>query len=31
MRYNQQADPYLPDILVCRKECADRLLQAIAQ
>lgn len=31
MRYNQQADPYLPDILVCRKEFADRILQAIAQ
>ena len=31
MLYNQQADPYLPDILVCRKEFADRLLQAIAQ
>lgn len=31
MRYNQQADPYLPDILVCRKEFAGRILQAIAQ
>lgn len=31
MRYNQQADPYLPDILVCRKEFADQILQAIAQ
>lgn len=31
MRYNQQTDPYLPDILVCRKEFADRILRAIAQ
>lgn len=31
MLYNQQADPYLPDILVCHKEFADRILQAIAQ
>lgn len=31
MRYNQQADPYLPDILVCRKEFAGSILQAIAQ
>ena len=31
MLYNQQVDPYLPDILVCRKEFADRILQAIAQ
>ena len=31
MLYNQQADPYLPDILVCRKEVAQSILQAIAQ
>lgn len=31
MLYNQQADPYLPDILVCRKEFAARILDAIAQ
>ena len=31
MLYNQQADPYLPDILVCRKEFAAKILKAIAQ
>jgi len=30
LRYNQP-DPYLPDLLVCRPELADRLLEAIAQ
>ena len=30
LRYNQP-DPYLPDLLVCRPELADRVLAAIAQ
>jgi 3'(2'), 5'-bisphosphate nucleotidase len=30
LRYNQP-DPYLPDLLVCRPELADRLLAALAQ
>jgi 3'(2'), 5'-bisphosphate nucleotidase len=29
LRYNQ-ADPYLPDLLVCRRELADRLLAQLA-
>ena len=29
LRYNQ-SDPLLPDLLVCRPEIAERLLQAIA-
>ena len=29
LRYNQP-DPYLPDLLVCRPELADRLLAALA-
>ena len=31
LRYNQQADPYLPDLLVCRPELADRVLAAVRQ
>ena len=30
LRYNQPS-PYLPDLLICRPELADRLLEAIAQ
>jgi 3'(2'), 5'-bisphosphate nucleotidase len=30
LRYNQP-DPYLPDLLICRPELADQLLEAIAQ
>ena len=30
LRYNQP-DPYLPDLLVCRPELAERVLSAIAQ
>jgi 3'(2'), 5'-bisphosphate nucleotidase len=30
LRYNQP-DPYLPDLLVCRPELADRVLRAIAE
>ena len=29
LRYNQP-DPYLPDLLICRPELADRLLEALA-